>query len=345
MDTNAKAYLTDQYEALQYPPQHPIRGQPWTVLIDNEPVVHDFMNTLRLHCSGPPLLEYWRKKGTFGELTAEAIDWIAAKKAMKQLERPQRRHKAKFSSGFFGHNRNMFRWGKRNTDRCPFCEEEETALHVFTCPSDEATEVWQQGHDTLKQHLRQTNTMPSITMLILSRLQAWRADEEDPTFVPASIRQAIEAQDDIGWKSAFHGFWSDHWSTLQDEYFRLNNIRQTGARWLSALIRKLFDVAWDQWQYRNGIVHAAVEGQDEHQLNLDILDEYIQGFQGFALSIRPLTSLSSFEVLSWSKPTKQSWLRRVRRQRELISDANLLQLQLQNQLMHQVFQLIQPAQA
>jgi hypothetical protein len=38
-------------------------------------------------------------------------------------------------------------------------------------------------------------------------------------------------------------------------------MRGSGYRWLSALICKLWQVAWDMWEHRNGIFHDKERGQ------------------------------------------------------------------------------------
>ena len=61
MDSASKQHRVEQYAADPSQPQHAITGQPWMVMLNGERVCHDFEKTIRLHCSGPPLLEYWDK--------------------------------------------------------------------------------------------------------------------------------------------------------------------------------------------------------------------------------------------------------------------------------------------
>ena len=342
MDANAKAYMTAQLPRYDHkPPQHPVRGQPWSVIVDGEHIIHDFEGNLRRHCAGPPILDYWTEKGKFGSKEAEDIDWQSTQKAMNSMSGQQQRDMTKFVSGQFGHNRNMFRWKKRDTDLCPLCgQAEETAHHVFTCTNAEATSKWDDGIQAMRQHLRKTNTMPSMVTLIASRLNAWRNNTADTEPIPAHLQEAVQAQDTVGWGNAFHGFWAESWATTQEGYYKRNNLKNTGERWLSALIRKLFEVAWDQWQYRNSIVHDKREGQVARLLEQEIRDEYNLGFRGFTLSIRPLTRLPMEELLAMRLQVQQSWLRRVQRQREMLPEAHQLQLQQQQTLMSQHFAVV-----
>ena len=45
------------------------------------------------------------------------------------------------------------------------------------------------------------------------------------------------------------------WREIQHNYFVYLGSRRTGARWVSALVTKLWQVAWDQWDDRNGALH------------------------------------------------------------------------------------------
>jgi len=50
--------------------------------------------------------------------------------------------------------------------------------------------------------------------------------------------------------------------------------RKTGKRWLTALIQKMWKVAWDLWEHRNGVRHEqenfiteVKQAEQDHELN------------------------------------------------------------------------------
>jgi hypothetical protein len=45
------------------------------------------------------------------------------------------------------------------------------------------------------------------------------------------------------------------WQEIQAQYFREIGKQNSGLRWTSALIQKIWQVAWDQWEHRNAILH------------------------------------------------------------------------------------------
>jgi hypothetical protein len=42
---------------------------------------------------------------------------------------------------------------------------------------------------------------------------------------------------------------------MQQRFFTITKSNQMGKRWVSALIKKLWDTAWDMWELRNGVLH------------------------------------------------------------------------------------------
>jgi hypothetical protein len=92
----------------------------------------------------------------------------------------------------------------------------------------------------------------------------------------------VQKQDAIGWQSFLEGRPSVGWSEVQHRYYEFLDSRRTGLRWLTALIQKLWDVAWDMWDHRNRVLH-----DQEHSVARDlqiqqITDEFATGSVGLA---------------------------------------------------------------
>ena len=67
---------------------------------------------------------------------------------------------------------------------------------------------------------------------------------------------------------------SIEWARVQEDYYKWLNIRRTGERWATELIKKLWDISWDLWQDRNRKIHNT---QMESILRgVDSLDKAIQ---------------------------------------------------------------------
>jgi hypothetical protein len=72
------------------------------------------------------------------------------------------------------------------------------------------------------------------------------------------LQDAIQSQDAIGWDNVFEECIAKDSEQAQDDYYKWCRSRKSAWRWTIALIQKLWNVAWDLWEHRNGgIVHAA----------------------------------------------------------------------------------------
>jgi hypothetical protein len=91
-----------------------------------------------------------------------------------------------------------------------------------------------------------------------------------------------------------------------------SEIPRTGKRWTVALITKLWDIAWDLWEHRNGILHNKqnlVSEREEHILNRNV-SEAFNSLQSRMLPIndRHLLSLRLGHLLKKNSIYKEVWL-------------------------------------
>jgi hypothetical protein len=69
------------------------------------------------------------------------------------------------------------------------------------------------------------------------------------------LQELQDAQDDIEQYKFMFGNISVLWQEIQAQYFRERGKQNLGMRWISALIQNIWQVAWDQWEHRNAILH------------------------------------------------------------------------------------------
>jgi hypothetical protein len=107
--------------------------------------------------------------------------------------------------------------------------------------------------------LAENETQPEIRRELINGLKAWSVGTVWRTFhrTPEHIRQVLEYQDAIGWTNLFEGCLDSGWMEAQALYYRAIGSRCSGLRWMVAVIKKLWDVAWDLWEQRNGFLHRA----------------------------------------------------------------------------------------
>ena len=204
----------------------------------------------------------------------------------------------------------MLRWKLRNSASCPRCSAEvEDTLHIIQCPDTAATSLWDSRLTEFKYWLIETHTTPLLAQSICQRLQNWRSNSEFlvlPLSLSPEMSDAIHDQDFLGWDKFLLGFWSKQWEGAQERYLQSIQSKTTIKRWITAIIRKLWDIVWDMWEHRNEKLHHSEQGEIVAQLNNDISHEYQHGCTNLSKSGKALFKRPLGMLLMSSIPQKQS---------------------------------------
>jgi hypothetical protein len=223
------------------------------VLVDNQQVVSELTESIWRLCAHKRVAKYWDLK--LG-VKKEGIDWTSLGYAISRVPRSRSQWLTKHMSGFCSVGSFAKKIGLRPTDECPRCGESESVEHVWRCGNPDTTKLWNEQMGALKKLLRQLQTDPRITKVIIDGLNGWRQGEEKRYNSRFSAEQAADYQTEMGWKHFFEGRLHKQWRVLQEQYFLQLAIQRSGKRWSGAIIKKLWDIAWDLWEHRNGILHG-----------------------------------------------------------------------------------------
>ena len=201
-------------------------------------------------------MEYWAQKSS-RFVTPDShleVDWGAQERAIKGIKVARRHWVSKQATGFCAVGAVMLMRKERPSAKCPRCPcEEETVEHVYVCPG--AKDQWKESLEKLEDWLTSQRTDPDITWQIIQGLTSWQTDPKAGAQPSTSLPRS--AQEFIGWRPFLEGCISWEWRGQQQRYYETLNSRKTGRRWVTLLIRKLWDVSWDMWEHRNGILHKA----------------------------------------------------------------------------------------
>jgi hypothetical protein len=202
-------------------------------------------------------------------------------------------------------------WENSKCPRCP--TSVETTTHVWQCQHIGANAIWETAIDELRIWLASQRTNMAVTDTICSRLLAWRLGNNFPPLEShlLGLPQALAAQDGIGWGAAFEGRWALKWIEIQDRHFANNSIRKTGLRWLTALIKKLWQIAWDLWEHRNKIHQENLEAEEKEKNRVTIRNEYGMGTIGLEGYDRCLFNKPLVDRLEAPLFQQNAWIRRV----------------------------------
>ena len=308
MDSRAKSFLRTR------PPVPPseIFLEPWYVSVSGEKFSGNLRSDLREHCTASDLLTWWLHRQKPQASTFHRIDWDALHSAMQSLRLSRRHWIAKHAAGICGVGKVLKRWKWQTHDKCPRCSQPEDAVHVWACPAASAVAVWEESIERLNLWMQQTNTLPLLREFLCRQLLRWKRGEDLQVdcSCPPLLLQAIQEQDMIGWDAFLEGRVSKLWAVVQHEHYTASGKRNTGQRWLSLLIRKLLDVAWDQWEHRCGQAHHQAEPAHDHSIR-QAVEEALRGGPGH-LTGRD-RQYFQFPERVWALPTskKAGWLANV----------------------------------
>jgi hypothetical protein len=295
-----------------------ILGEPWRVSINDVKITSNMGQQLREFITMSQALQYWDNKHRFGTRSSGNVDWEAFGASMQAVPPARRRWVSKTLSGFCATGRMMFRRREWESDQCPRCKQaNENTEHVWQC-CWETDKLWEKAMEDLKQWLQQNQTHPEFAGTIIKHLNAWRTNGTRPVINGlAWAKPAFEAQTNMGWKNFFEGFLAVEWQEVQALHFARIGSKKSTKRWASALIRKLWQVAWDLWEHRNGFVHEREAGLLSEQTNQAIQEEFTKGTRDLDNISRALFR-EGFRVLA-NKPLeiRVQWLKRVKLAREV----------------------------
>jgi hypothetical protein len=332
MDSAAKQHWLDN-NGSEAPRR--IWGEPWQVWAGSKKITSDLSRHLKEFCSAQTAENYWRGKPRISD-KFEQVDWEAIGGAMQQIPLSRRIWISKQVTGFCATGNTMFRRKARSTAQCPRCTEDETPAHVLRCRGSDASTIWDRAITKLKNWLQDNLTHPEMSNAIINYLAGWRDDAPVGTRISQEwIRRAFSGQSLLGWRNCLEGILHVSWRQTQQEYFARIGSARSPKRWTVALIQKLWDIAWDMWEHRNGILHDKDQSIILTALNNDIRDEFKRGYDGLSKETQALFSPGSVAILQKPAEVKQQWLARVQlaRQRSFMGNVRGLTYRQERQTM------------
>ena len=315
MDLKAKEHWYSVQAEQPLPPiQQGIFGEPWALWVGSRKISQCIRDEVIEHIQGRKVKEYWDGKKRFGNKTSSDIDWEASNKAMKSVVLSRKRWVTKHSSGFCAVGQMMLKWKKRPTDECPRCGVSENVEHVVRCRGKESDEIWLTAIKQLRIWMTQQKTLPNLADVICDRLSAWRTGSQPTVQISAfrGLRQVVSDQDECGWKAFLDGTPVLGWAEVQQSFYEWKGSRKLGQRWLLALIQKLWDVSWDQWQYRNSVLHDVNEGMLALQRQAEIREQFQLGRASLTIEVQRLFLYGLDVILAYKAALQEAWLIRVR---------------------------------
>ena len=117
----------------------------------------------------------------------------------------------------------------------------------------------------------------------------------------------------LGWKAAIMGFWSEHWVKTQQSYYQFRRWKNTGEAWMGKVIRGVWTLAREMWNTRNRYLHAK-NREDKYHCTEDLDNNKRAEFcktipTNIPTDVRPLFYHRSLQkTLTLSNYERRQWL-------------------------------------
>jgi hypothetical protein len=278
----------------------------WRVTLDNDRRVCKYLTvTLTSYVSHHNMSSYWEKRNIISTEQFNNIDWIGVGKAMKASTITRKQWIVKHAVGICGVNKVLKLWKKRDDDTCPWCSEVETSQHVILCNQPEENQIWDAHLLSLSTWLK-TTTSSDITNQLIDYLRMWRQDNI-PTLIPANHKLA-QIQQQMGWNNVIEGRLGTCWRSAHQSNSDELGRKGSSVQWITSLIIKLWETAWDLWEHRNGIAHANDESTEMAKVDHLISLKLILGFDSLPLD-RHLYNKKELKIQKTAKIScKRHWI-------------------------------------
>jgi Reverse transcriptase (RNA-dependent DNA polymerase) len=271
MDSEAKEMrVSVDSSLLNWYPSLP--EEDWALAVRGHKVTKNLEGSMRDAISASTMKKYWSRKAKLPAEQFQNVGWQAIGTAMKEVPISRRHWISKHASGVCGVNAIRHLWKEIDSPNCPRCGLPETARHVWICQHRDAQLIWELAIRNLKSALTDIQTSPDIIEQIGLGLEKWYTGEDLTTL---QDKQLIIDQCSIGWHFFIEGFIGIHWGAQQELYYKSIGSRKSGLRWTVALLKKLWNIAWDLWSHRNGLEHHN-DAVKEMQLLQDEVDVCIE---------------------------------------------------------------------
>jgi hypothetical protein len=340
MDSLAKAYWNETNDGIDN--FYPESTFGWSLWIGERKLSTWDRKSLYNHAKSTTILEHWRQRRKIPHNLIHSIDWEAGQHAIKQLGLNRSLWVPKWLAGFAPVGKVLQRNKIQDHAECPRCSEYETTQHVLLCKAPNAQRQWDASIANLATWMSKAMTIPDIQTSILSRLQAFRNQLEALPPLHCTwpgLNPILSDQDQIGWRNFMEGCILHAWAAKQQEYYDWLQKRNTGKRWITTLIKKLWEISWNMWEQRNGEAKnpASPASLREHaRLDAFITQEYNDVT---TLTQRDRRWLRRPKEVLFTEPLeyKQQWLESVRLARSRYIRRRRTSTQAQRTLMRSTF--------
>jgi hypothetical protein len=201
------------------------------------------------------LCSYLQSKHHWSNATINKVWWNVYYKSSTKLSSNDRIRIIKFIHDKLPTNKRDHMKYKHHSEECAVCSEKESEDHILHCKSETRKQIRSVWIAEMKHYLSSPHTHTDVKNAIMNELENWlNPGSKTITFRPISreIQQALETQQNIGWRNFVRGRISMEWGEIINTHIQIENITdETAEKWGTKLININWKYILQMWNLRN----------------------------------------------------------------------------------------------
>ena len=272
--------------------------------------------------------EYIRQKLGINDAEQKMINWDAIGLYFKTLAISQKVKVMKYIYDWqnVGAQKQLHQWADTEEYLCPYkCGQKEVSQHYLLCikSCDKMSRMCMEAIDRWMIMVRTNNRVRTKIMdLLYEKLPMQRHKLNVQYSTPPLFDQALEEQEQLGWRLTIKGLISKKWGEIQEAEY--NKIRKreklevwyTGNWWTKHLIKNIIFWALNEWQKRNEHLHKDIEQRTDEknrrQSNEEIIELYRQQDERPTARLKRYFKLPLIEKLQQNPNRQRQWIETIR---------------------------------
>ena len=189
--------------------------------------------------------EYLHHLNGWNQVQHDLIDWHIRGKTLRSLSADRSRFVSKLCSRWLPVGTKLQQTDQRASADCPFCRQQETLPHLFSCP--QRTDHRRTLIEGLAQHLFMTKTAPPLLRLAHDRIKEWLIDQHSYDDVTIGPDHPI---------MLLFGYIPSTWRLTQQRAHQLSpDEYHPPEKWAKQLLLHFWQLAFAIWEARNHEYH------------------------------------------------------------------------------------------
>jgi hypothetical protein len=286
-----------------------LQGEIWSLEIGDSKVVKNIDASLREYIMLPTIRDKWDTMDRVNGEGFNMVAWDTVKQVMRSSTNSTKHWVIKRAARDCGANAILFQRRKKGDDKCPFCSNKETVMHVYTCQHQQVQDIWGKAIYDLEIELIKQQTAPEIIKELSNGLMQW---QKGKTQITGSL---IQDQNKIGWNGILEGCLGKHWIVQQGKYYSKHKIKKREEKWATLVVRRLWKIAWALWEHRNDKEHTNDKEKEYTELQMAVEEEIAKGWSDLQDADFMFTEDELNKARGKNLAYKRAWLRNVQGRR------------------------------